>query len=90
LDVGRPSIDRLRAALRTRFFMSGEFDMPNGLVIKHRTRGYLADFDPWGKQEFVWTVDIKRAWVFSSEQDANAAIRWMPRENQLSIKRLLP
>src|SRR6266508_4050016 len=26
--------------------------------------------------------------VFSSEQDANAAIRWMPRENQLSIKRL--
>jgi hypothetical protein len=70
--------------------MSGEFDMPNGLVIKHRTRGYLADFDPWGKQEFVWTVDIKRAWVFSSEQDANAAIRWMPRENQLSIKRLLP
>ncbi len=64
--------------------------MPNGLVIKHRTRGYLADFDPWGKQEFVWTVDIKGAWVFGSEQDANAAIRWMPRENQLSIKRLLP
>jgi hypothetical protein len=56
-------------------------------VIKHQTRGYLADFDPWGKQE---SVDIKRAWVFSSEQDANAAIRWMPRENQLSIKRLLP
>jgi hypothetical protein len=50
----------------------------------------LPIFDPWGKQEFVWTVDIKRAWVFSSEQDANAAIRWMPRENQLSIKRLLP
>jgi hypothetical protein len=89
LEAGRPSIDRLRAALHQVFYV-WRFDIPNGLVIKHRTRGYLADFDPWGKQEFVWTVDIKRAWVFSSEQDANAAVRWMPRENQLSIKRLLP
>jgi hypothetical protein len=31
-------------------------------MLKNRTRGYLADFDSWGKQKFVWTVDIKRAW----------------------------
>jgi hypothetical protein len=45
-------------------------------VIRHRTRGYLADYDPWGNQEFLWSTNIKEAWVFKTKKEANSAIRW--------------
>jgi hypothetical protein len=61
--------------------------MSYGLVVKHKTRGYLADYDPWGKQEFVWTVDVRGAWFFSSRKQAYSATRWLPRET-LSIERV--
>jgi hypothetical protein len=67
--------------------MSGELSMVNGIVIIHRTRGYLADYDPWGKQEFLWSTNIKEAWVFKTKKEANSAIRWMPRET-LSLCRI--
>jgi hypothetical protein len=47
------------------------------LVVWHAERGYLVDFDPFGKQETTWSIDIGKAWVFASFRDANAAMRWL-------------
>jgi hypothetical protein len=47
------------------------------LVVRHAERGYLVDFDAFGKQETTWSIDIGKAWVFGSLKDANAAMRWL-------------
>jgi hypothetical protein len=47
------------------------------LVVWHAERGYLVDFDPFGKQETTWSIDIGKAWVFGSFRDAKAAMRWL-------------
>ncbi len=33
-----------------------------GRIILHDTMGFLADFDPFGKQEFTWTPNAQHAW----------------------------
>ena len=48
-------------------------------TILHDTMGFLADFDPFGKQEFTWTPNAQDAWVFASHKSAMAAMRWLPR-----------
>jgi hypothetical protein len=50
-----------------------------GMIILHDTMGFLADFDPFGKQEFTWTPNAQDAWVFASHKSAMAAMRWLPR-----------
>ena len=50
-----------------------------GTIILHDTMGFLADFDPFGKQEFTWTPNAQHAWVFASHKSAMAAMRWLPR-----------
>jgi len=57
-------------------FPPQEIAMQN-LVVWHAERGYLVDFDPFGKQETTWSIDIGKAWVFGSLKDANAAMRWL-------------
>jgi hypothetical protein len=49
------------------------------LVVWHAERGYLVDFDPFGKQETTWSIDIGKAWVFGSLWDAKC-----PSENILN------
>jgi hypothetical protein len=53
-----------------------------GRIILHGTMGFLADFDPFGKQEFTWTPNAQQAWVFASHKSAMAAMRWLPRHVQ--------
>jgi hypothetical protein len=49
-------------------------------IILHDTMRFLADFDPFGKQEFTWTPNAQHAWVFASHKSAMAAMRWLPRD----------
>jgi hypothetical protein len=46
-----------------------------GRIILHDTMGFLADFDPFGKQKFAWTPNAQHAWVFASHKSAMAAMR---------------
>src|SRR6266511_2659855 len=63
-----------------------EIDMQN-LVVWHAERGYLVDFDPFGKQETTWSIDISKAWVFGSLRDAKAAMRWLSGPLQILPRR---
>jgi hypothetical protein len=51
-----------------------------GKDYSSRYDGFLADFDPFGKQEFTWTPNAQHAWVFASHKSAMAAMRWLPRD----------
>jgi hypothetical protein len=57
------------------------------LVVWHAERGYLVDFDPFGKQETTWSIDIGKAWVFGSFRDAEAAMRWLSGPLQILPRR---
>ena len=50
-----------------------------GWIIKHKTNGVLADFDPFGKQEFTWSSCYDHAWVFKRYSDARMARNSLPR-----------
>jgi hypothetical protein len=63
-----------------------EIGMQN-LVVWHAERGYLVDFDPFGKQETTWSIDIGKAWVFGSFRDAKAAMRWLSGPLQILPRR---
>jgi hypothetical protein len=63
-----------------------EIGMQN-LVVWHAERGYLVDFDPFGKQETTWSIDIGKAWVFGSLRDAKAAMRWLSGPLQILPRR---
>jgi len=55
----------------------GELSM--GWVITHNRNGVLADFDPFGKQEFTWSTNPCHAWVFRTYSAARIARNALPR-----------
>jgi len=50
-----------------------------GWIIKHEKCGVLADFDPFGKQEFTWSSCYDHAWVFKTYSAARIARNSLPR-----------